>query len=156
VPVPLLLIRHGHAGSRKEWERPDDQRPLSPKGRRQAEGLVRLLSPWAVQRILTSPFLRCLETVAPLAAEIGVEVEECPDLAEGNGPAALRLVRALVDDKVAFCTHGDVIPEVLVPLADEDRLDLGPRPRQAKGSTWVLESTAGRFVKATYLPPPQT
>ena len=38
-------------------------------------------------------------------------------------------------------------------LADEDHLDLGPRPRQAKGSVWVLEAEDDRFVKAVYVPP---
>jgi hypothetical protein len=65
----------------------------------------------------------------------------------------VELVRSLHDSHVALCTHGDVIPEILVALADEDRLDLGSAPRQAKGSTWVLGSRNGRFVKATYLPP---
>jgi len=40
-----------------------------------------------------------------------------------------------------------------VALADEDRLDLGPAPRQAKGSAWVLEAKRGRFVRATYISP---
>lgn len=151
--MPVILVRHAHAGARKEWAGDDRLRPLSGKGRRQAEALVRSLSPWAVQRILSSPFERCLQTVAPLAAEVGLVVESCPALAEGGGAQALRLVRSLADDKVALCTHGDVIPDVLVPLADEDRIDLGPRPHQAKGSVWILEATAGRFTRATYLPP---
>ena len=114
---------------------------------------MRTLGPWAVQRILSSPFERCLQTVAPLAAELGLVVESSPALAEGQGAKALKLVRSLADEKVALCTHGDVIPDVLVPLADEDRIDLGPHPRQAKGSVWILEATAGRFTRATYLPP---
>jgi broad specificity phosphatase PhoE len=81
-------------------------------------------------------------------------VEPVDDLAEGAGPAALALVRALADEKVALCTHGDVIPDVLVALADEDRLELGPSPHQAKGSVWILEASGGRFTKARYLPPP--
>jgi hypothetical protein len=52
-----------------------------------------------------------------------------------------------------MCTHGDIVPEILVALADEDHLDLGPGPRQPKGSVWVLESKKGRFVRATYLAP---
>jgi 8-oxo-dGTP diphosphatase len=151
--MPILLVRHAHAGSRKEWKRADEERPLSGKGRRQAEGLVTRLGSWAPQRILSSPYVRCVETMAPLAAELGLQVEPLAELAEGHGAEALRLVRSLADDKVAFCTHGDVIPEVLVSLADEDRLSLGSRPKQAKGSTWILETTAGRFTRATYLPP---
>ncbi len=149
----MLLIRHAHAEARKEWAGDDRLRPLSAKGRRQADALVRTLGPWAVQRILSSPFERCLQTVVPLATELGLGVECSPALAEGQGDSALALVRSLVDDKVALCTHGDVIPDVLVPLADEDRIDLGSRPRQAKGSVWILEAAGGRFTTAAYLPP---
>jgi 8-oxo-dGTP diphosphatase len=151
--VPLLLIRHANAGSREGSNVPDEARPLSAKGIRQAKALVRLLEGYAPQRILSSPSTRCLETVEPLARALHLKIEECPALAEGSAVAALDLVRQLAHDKVALCTHGDVIPEILVPLADEDHLDLGPRPRQAKGSVWVLEAEGGRFVKAAYLPP---
>ncbi len=151
--MPVLLIRHAQAGSRKDWEGDDRARPLTNKGRKQAAGLVRELDGWAVQRVLSSPYTRCVETVKPLARELGIKVEVTDQLAEGHGAEALALVRSLATEKAALCTHGDVIPDVLVPLADEDRLDLGPRPRQAKGSVWVLEADGARFVRATYLPP---
>lgn len=149
----MLLIRHAHAGSRKDWDGADRDRPLSPKGRQQADALVGLLEVFAPQRVLSSPYVRCVETVTPLARNLNLPVEAAPALAEGGGSEALSLVRSLADDKVAMCTHGDVIPEVLVALADEDRLDLGLRPRQAKGSVWVLEAHGGKFVRATYLAP---
>lgn len=151
--MTLLLIRHAQAGSRKDWSGDDQLRPLSPKGRRQADALVDQLEPWAPSRVLSSPYLRCIETVKPLADELGLKVESVVELSEGAGADAVRLVRSLSDSHVALCTHGDVIPEILVALADEDRLDLGPAPRQAKGSTWVLDSKKGRFVTATYVPP---
>jgi 8-oxo-dGTP diphosphatase len=150
--MPVLLIRHAHAGTRKDWKGDDMLRPLSERGIRQARRLVTDIDGWGVQRVLTSPYIRCQETVAPLAKALGVKLEITESLAEGHGPDAMRLVRSLAHDKVALCTHGDVIPEVLVTLADEDRLDLGPRPRQAKGSVWVLETTGDLFTKASYLP----
>lgn len=152
--MALLLVRHAHAGARKEWDGDDHLRPLSARGTRQAEGLVGLLDPYACQRLLSSPYERCVATLRPLAERLSLRVEPLDELAEGNATAALALVRALADDKVAVCTHGDVVAEVLVALADEDRLDLGDRPRQAKGSTWVLESSDGRFSRAAYLPAP--
>lgn len=151
--MTLLLIRHAAAGSRKDWKGDDRSRPLSPKGQRQAKALVEQLEPWAPSRVLSSPYLRCIETVRPLAGELGLKVEAVDELAEGAGLDAVHLVRSLHDTHVALCTHGDVIPEILVALADEDHLDLGPSPRQAKGSTWVLESKNGRFISATYVPP---
>ena len=151
--MAVLLIRHAQAGSRREWIGDDRERPLSPKGRRQASELVPTLEPFAPQRILSSPYLRCVDTVSPLADRLGLQVESIEGLAEGHGPEALQMIRGFSDEKVALCTHGDVIPDVLVTLADEDRLDLGPSPRQAKGSVWVLETRKGRFKKATYIPP---
>ena len=126
---------------------------LSARGQKQARKLVETLEGYSPQRILSSPFTRCVETVTPLAEALRVKVEEDESLAEGTGLAALDLVRRVAHEKIALCTHGDVIPEILVALADEDHLDLGPRPRQAKGSVWVLEAHGGRFVKAAYLPP---
>ncbi len=151
--VALLLVRHAHAGARKDWQGEDRLRPLSARGRRQAEGLVALAEPFACQRMLSSPYERCLATLRPLAEHLSLRVEPLEELAEGNATSALALVRTLVDEKVAVCTHGDVLAEVLVALADEDCLELGERPRQAKGSTWVLESRDGRFAAASYLPP---
>jgi 8-oxo-dGTP diphosphatase len=148
----VLLVRHAHAGQRRDWDGDDRLRPLTARGRRQALALVAALEPWSPQRILSSPYLRCLQTVEPLADSLNLRVEPTEDLAEGNGAGALQLVRTLADEKVAVCTHGDVIPEILVPLVDEDRLDLGPDPRQAKGSVWVLEAQSGRFQRAIYVP----
>lgn len=153
IAVPVILIRHGQTTGRRDWRGDDRSRPLTEKGRRQASGLPKSLQIYAPQRILSSPFRRCLETVEPLAGQFGLNVEITEDLTAGSAATALALVRSLADEKVALCTHGDVIPEVLIPLADEDRVDLGQHPKQAKGSAWVLEASNGHFVRATYLPP---
>jgi broad specificity phosphatase PhoE len=105
--------------------------------------------------VISSPYLRCRQTVEPLAAKFDLTVETDDALAEERGTAAMRLVRSVATETVVLCTHGDIIPEILVALADEDRVDLGPRPKQAKGSVWVLESDNGRFHRAQYLPPPE-
>jgi 8-oxo-dGTP diphosphatase len=148
-----VLIRHADAGNRQDWTGDDHLRPLSSRGRGQANRLVATLRPWSPQRVLSSPYTRCVRTVDPLARSLGLEIEVTEDLAEGAGPRAVSLVQSLADDKVALCTHGDVIPEILVALADEYRLDLGSKPRQAKGSAWVLEAVKGTFLSATYLAP---
>jgi 8-oxo-dGTP diphosphatase len=150
--VPLLLIRHAQAGNRRDWQGDDRLRPLSPKGEQQARALVKAVKRWAPARILSSPYVRCIQTVQPLADDLGLKVEEVEELAEGTGSKALGLVRSLADQPVALCSHGDVISAVLVALVNEDGLSLGPVPRQAKGSVRVLEAKLGKFVKATYLP----
>jgi 8-oxo-dGTP diphosphatase len=104
-------------------------------------------------RILSSPSLRCLQTVGLVASAQHLTVEETDDLAEGQSSVAVHLVRSLAGQEVVVCTHGDVIAEILVALADEDRLDLGQNPKQAKGSVWALDGRAGSFTSAKYSAP---
>jgi hypothetical protein len=93
--------------------------------------------------------------MAPLAAVRSMDIVHDTDLAEGASRKALALVRSLAGGHAVLCTHGDVIPEVLAELADEDGVDLGPDPRSQKGAVWQLEPAAepGRFRAATYLRP---
>src|SRR5215471_467648 len=107
--MPIALIRHADAGDRRSRPFDDGLRPLSAVGCWQAKALADTLRPWAPQRVLSSPSLRCTQTVAPLAAALGLRTEVSGDLNEGCGRRALALVRALADDKAAVCTHGDVI-----------------------------------------------
>ena len=143
--MAVLLVRHAKAGDRDKWEPPDDLRPLTAKGEAQAEAMVAAFAEFDVTRVLSSPYLRCSQTVAPLAAARGLAVEPCDDLAEGEGRAGLALVRSLLggESYVVLCTHGDVVEDVLdglgVRRADETR----------KGATWVLDDVGSR-----YLPPP--
>ncbi len=151
--MPVLLVRHAIAIARKDWDGPDELRQLSKRGARQAEALVDQLAGFDVARVLSSPTSRCVATVEPLARARGLRVEETPDLAEGEGPAAARLARACVDTGVVLCTHGDVVPVVLDEL-DGGALGLGRHVRYAKGSSWVLETSDGAFTGARYLGPP--
>jgi 8-oxo-dGTP diphosphatase len=153
--VPVLLVRHGEAGDRRKWPGPDHLRPLSPLGRRQAEALAGELEGLGVARILSSPFVRCVQSVEPLAARLGLAVESDPALAEGAETAdAVALVRRLAGSTAVVCNHGDVLRAVLDALAAEDGLAMGADYPAEKGSTWVLRDEGGRFVAAEYLPPP--
>ena len=152
----LLLVRHAHAGDRGAWVGDDEVRPLSPRGRAQAEALVDVLGPLltGAASIATSPARRCAETVAPLAAALALPVTTTPALAEGADVAALRARLAAVTAPTVWCSHGDVIPALLDRLSHEG-VDLGPDPRCRKASTWVLELSAGDVRTARHLPPPE-
>ena len=147
------MVRHAKAGSRSAWDGPDTARPLSKAGRRQATGLVGQLADQGVTRIVSSPFVRCTETVAPLAKRLRLAVEPSPSLEEGAPLAeALRLVEKVADKRTVLCTHGDVILELLDHLR---RIGLGiAELRMEKGATWVLATRAGEITGARYLPPP--
>jgi len=108
--VTSVIIRHAAAGDREHWDGDDFHRPLNARGRRQAAELVELLRPLGVRRVLSSPYVRCIETVRPLAASLELSVEQDDRLAEGAAPGAAELLR---EDGVVCCTHGDVAEEVL-------------------------------------------
>lgn len=146
VTAAVLLVRHAVALARREWQGHDAARPLTVKGQQQAKGLIGLLADVPMDRVLASPARRCIDTVTPLAAVRGREVDKVDALAEGTATAALDV---LFDDAgtVVACTHGDVIEAVLDALR-ADGWDLPSVPKNAKGSTWVLAQGHGR-----YLPP---
>jgi 8-oxo-dGTP diphosphatase len=152
--VKVFVVRHAKAGDREKWTQPDEQRPLTKSGRRQAEGLVDLLANEHVVRIISSAYLRCVQTVEPLAKTRGLEVETHPAMAEGASLRdALRLIKEAGDGAV-HCTHGDVLELALEHLAEKGVPGADPSKGQ-KGSTWVLEAAgASEFTRATYLPPP--
>ncbi len=141
--MAVLLVRHAEAGDRDRWEGPDDQRPLSAEGRRQAEALTGALAGFEVTRILSSPYVRCIQTVEPLAAARGLPAEASDDLAEGSGRVALRRVRSLLEGPyTVLCTHGDVVEEVL------DGLGVRRSEETEKGATWVLGPGQARCLPA--------
>lgn len=155
--VPVMVVRHAHALSRSDWEGDDSERSLSRRGEKQARLLLPRLLELKPTRVLSSPYVRCMETVRPLATAAGLELEADGRLAEGSGRRAAEWVRELsaAGEDPVLCSHGDVIPEILVTLAAEDRVDLGPAPRVEKASVWVLYGEGGRFSTATYLKPPK-
>lgn len=152
----LYLVRHADAGHRRDFDGPDRERPLSERGWRQAEGLAEQLADAGIVRLLASPFLRCMQTLEPLARRVGIPVEPERRLAEGSGAVSpLELAEQLRAAPVVLCSHGDVIPDVLDELvrrgvALEDDL------RWQKGSAWAFSWNGDRIRTGRYLAPPPT
>lgn len=150
---PFYLVRHGKAGDSRKWTEDDRLRPLTSTGRRQAEALVRAFRGLAVGRILSSPFVRCEQSVKPLALDRGLSLELTETLADGAPLGDLLTMMAeLADVAVVACSHGELIPAAVDHLrALGVPTDDGPTK---KGSTWLLEREGGAVVRARYLPPP--
>lgn len=150
----LHLVRHASAGDRHAWRGDDSARPLDAVGHAQAEAIAAALVAASVARILSSPSVRCIQTIEPLAAKLGLDIEISAELAEG---ADGRRTEALVDqlcgqsgDSV-LCSHGDVIPEVLWRLAHRG-IDVNPS-RCKKASIWELHVIDGAVSHAAYRSP---
>ena len=103
----ILLVRHASAGDRYEWDGDDRLRPLDERGRRQADELVELLEQYEVTRLLSSPSLRCVQTVEPFAEARGLGIEVRDELSEQlqdvDGPT---FVGSLHDVNAVLSCHG--------------------------------------------------
>ena len=155
--TPVYLVRHAAAGDRETWTGADHLRPLTELGRRQAEGLVVLFGAVPFVRFISSPYVRCVQTLEPLAEARTLPIETDDRFAEGAPVTnALALIRSsAVEGATVVCTHGDVMM-----LAVEELLEQGVPRRSGgpigfeKGCTWVLEVADGAVTSASYLPPP--
>lgn len=139
----LLLIRHARATEREDWSGEDRLRPLTKAGRRQAEAIALELGESKIKQIRSSPALRCVETVQPLASRVGMSVDVDDRLNEGHtiplppkGQSGLHI----------FCAHGDNIPALLD--------DLGIDCHDCKkGSIWLLKmNDQGKITETAYIP----
>jgi 8-oxo-dGTP diphosphatase len=139
----LLLVRHAKAGDRARWTGDDRVRPLDGRGRRQADALVAPLAGYGLTRLVSSPYIRCVQTLEPLAACLAMPVERDENLAEGaSAEQALALLGRLRPGPVVLCTHGDVVEALL-----------GDDAPKKKGSTWLLARRDGGIRPVRYWPP---
>jgi broad specificity phosphatase PhoE/ADP-ribose pyrophosphatase YjhB (NUDIX family) len=120
---PLLLVRHARSRSRSGWTGADPLRPLNPRGRERAKELIPILAAYGVTRVVTSPSVRCLDTVLPYAVAAGKRARLKPGLseegfAEQPERAPYHLTRLLERGHAAVvCSHGPVLPALLERLA---------------------------------------
>ncbi len=153
--MTIYLVRHAKAGDRSSWDEDDRLRPLSTRGRTQARGLLDVLRDAQFGCVLSSPYVRCMETVVPIAADRHLAVEPTEALAEGASlDEAFALVHKHALSGAVMCTHGDVMPMLLDHFASRG-VDIGALPQWPKGCTWVLETDrTGEVRSARYVPPP--
>jgi 8-oxo-dGTP diphosphatase len=156
----LVLVRHGKAGARSEWDGPDDLRPLDRRGREQAARLAAVLPEFGPVEVLSAPPLRCRETVQPLADRLSLTVRECPELGEdgfsADPQAGLAVVEHLLEPRAdggvtVVCSQGGAIPSVLTALGVRPEGVAGRLfPPAAKGSVWVLGGRPGALLADYY------
>src|SRR4051794_15073951 len=96
----IHLLRHAHAGDSTTWEGPDEQRPLTKRGRHQAERLGRFLVANGTRpdAIVSSPRIRALQTAEIVAAALGMDIRL--DLRLGDGYDLAELERIVLDTEV--------------------------------------------------------
>lgn len=148
----FYVVRHAKAEDRAEWSGDDRKRPLTGRGRQQAEKVVEELARARVSAVFSSPYLRCVQTVAPLAAARHLKLQLSPALEEGRGLSGLGefLADRTLEDAV-LCTHGDLVFELVQDLVGRGVIK-GVDGGYAKGSMWVLGvDDHGAAVRARYV-----
>jgi 8-oxo-dGTP pyrophosphatase MutT (NUDIX family)/phosphohistidine phosphatase SixA len=121
--VPLILLRHAKARPKDGWEHADAGRPLDDSGQAGAKSLAGLLACFAPRpRLLSSPALRCTDTLRPLADLTSEKIREVPSLyihdpapgtgAADSGPDIATLVREALaaGEPAVICAHRENIP----------------------------------------------
>ncbi|MBM7805527.1 8-oxo-dGTP diphosphatase [Geodermatophilus bullaregiensis] len=154
----LLLVRHAKAGSRSDWDGPDDERPLDAQGRRQAQQLAAVLPVFGPVGLFAAERVRCRETLEPLAGATGLPLCALPELGEeefaADPQAGLAVVERLLEPRdrpgvTVVCSQGGAIPSVLMALGvrwEGSRL----YPPAAKGSVWALGGRTGALTADYY------
>ena len=157
--MPLFLVRHAKAGKRSKWledpanDNDDRKRPLDDKGILQAATLADRLTDFAPTLLLSSPFMRCIQTLEPLGSNISVIVTPDERLAEDNPFEPILELLESCPDNAVLCSHGDMIPIVTDALERRGMVVTGMRDSR-KASVWVLERQKGIIVRGHAWPPP--
>jgi len=151
---PVLIVRHAKAKPRGNWTKAEGDRPLAATGRRQAQALSRMLEAWQPANVASSPWIRCVQTVAPYATLHAMKIKSVKALTEHSAnrhpERARRAVQKLLNKyrSQAICTHRPVLPIVIEVLAKNSTAELAKalpelNPYLEPGSIIVAQQVAG-------------
>ncbi|MFS0698401.1 histidine phosphatase family protein [Cellulomonas sp. 179-A 4D5 NHS] len=156
----FVLVRHAHAGDKHRWTGPDVARPLTQRGQVSAAHVADTLAALGVTRLLSSPALRCVQTLTPAAGRTSIPIETIQALAVGAPvDELLVLLRSRAAVGAALCTHGETLADLSAAWLASGSVridDAGPGDGLAstpKGACWVVEGYPGPDAAARYVPP---
>lgn len=154
IRTVVLVVRHASAGDPKAWKGDDCARPLDEAGRREADALRWALAAFSPELLLSADRTRCVQTLEPLAAALGSEIEEDPLFGEdayltAPGRVRQRFLELSASGKtIAICSQGNVIQDLLPVLG----VRVPSKGGVEKGSLWALFFGAGELVASDYYP----
>ena len=120
----LIVLRHAKATARSEWKGEEAKRPLLTDGELQAKALIPLIAAYGPRRLVTSPWARCHDTIAPYAQARKQKLIERHQLTElGHKKRPVR-TQEVVNDLLGtsksglICSHRPALPSILAPFAE--------------------------------------
>jgi 8-oxo-dGTP diphosphatase len=163
----VIVLRHGKAVGREKWAEGELTRPLTGRGRRQAEECVPLLAAFGVREVWTSPWRRCRQTVKPYARAAKLTRHDVPAVTEAAahqspGGAARAMRRALASEhSLVLCTHRPVLRALFGIVAEAAlpdrrvRREIPARDPYLRTAEMLVVHVATRPTLALGLPPQQ-
>lgn len=124
----LIVLRHAKASPRNGYDGDDLERPLDESGFVEAKGLIGVLSAYGIRQVVSSPALRCVQTVEPFAHSISTFLEIDERMFEEAKPSLVRRsLAALLERKkpTVVCTHRPNLPTIFDELGQKFA-DLNP------------------------------
>lgn len=136
-----VLVRHAYAGHRSEWRGSDEWRGLTDLGHAQARSVAELLRELPILHVLSSPSLRCRQTVVPLALAQDLDVEPCWAL--GSQVEAEAVLGMLTDPATAssvLCTHRETLQSLFRCIPGWSAMDGAADPMDM-AAVWIVRSS---------------
>lgn len=157
--IPLILLRHGKAVAREEWDGDDGDRPLAQVGQIQSIRMLAKYLPFAINEIHTSDAVRCYETVSPMARSLKLEMYYWSELSEyafeKDKKAAINVIEDIIESqaRALVCGHNPVLPGIVKKFIGKKtfkELEHGLMP----GEAWILHHKDGEIVALDWMPAP--
>jgi 8-oxo-dGTP pyrophosphatase MutT (NUDIX family)/phosphohistidine phosphatase SixA len=146
----LYLVRHGNAGIRSKWQGADKKRPLTENGQQQSLGIAEILARHPITEIWSSPTVRSIETLAPVADNLGTVVQTTKLLKEFTELDVIYdYLSSLGPGSIVLGTHKDWIGPLLKDLSSRGVKLRGTR-KWPKASVWILDLVDGKVVSGFY------
>jgi 8-oxo-dGTP diphosphatase len=134
---PLIITRHGKATAHDQWDGLDSLRPLVAQGMQQARDIAGGLAAFGPDAIMSSPAIRCLQTIAPLSYKLGMEIRESGKISQdkwtSEGDRVVDFVSARLRKAVpvVMCSHGPVIPQIVSEIISQTGGKVSDQARRA-------------------------
>jgi 8-oxo-dGTP diphosphatase len=119
----IIALRHGKAKSPSEWDGQDATRPLTGRGRLQADSAASGIVAFGPRKLISSTATRCVETIQPTAALSGMAVTRTAKISQDGWEAGEADVETVIAKRITkrktavLCSHGPVLPEIIRQLA---------------------------------------
>ena len=147
----LCFLRHGEADW-PNWDKPDDERPLTKRGRKEMKRVAKFLErlKFTPDVILTSPLRRASQTAEIVADHLEIELKTEAALAHGFSVERLRrLVAKTKAECIVVVGHEPEFSEVVKELS-------GGETKLSKAGIALLEVNRGCSCgKLLWLFPPK-